>query len=266
MKNAKLIFFSLMVCAFCSCRTNKNITYFKDIPDSLYLEGKDVQAAAFRDPLIQPNDLLQISIATLEPAINAMLNSETPSASTVQPGDNGTQGGSSSSASGFLVDKDGFIELPIIGKIKLTGLTTAQARDSIHHRVAVFYKAPVVNVKFSNFSITVLGEVARPATYIVPNEKVSILDAIGMAGDLTIYGKRENILLVRDSLGQKKFVRFNLNTSATIQSPFFYLRQGDLVYVEPNKSKIQSTDAAKIRTYSLLVSVAAVLVALITRF
>jgi polysaccharide export outer membrane protein len=263
-KLSTVLFFSLIAISLLSCRTNKNITYFKDISDSLYLNPQIVSTAKFEDPKIRPNDILQVSIITLEPIINEMLNTEGTSSFSVQPGTTNTST-SSPSINGFLVDKDGYIELPVVGKIKLTGLTTAEARDFIHKKVEIFYKSPVVNVRFTNFTITVLGEVIRPATYVVPNEKVSILDAIGMAGDLTIYGKRENILLIRDTSGYKQFIRFNLNSSSVITSPYFYLKQGDMVYVEPNKSKIETTDAAKIRNYSLLISLAALVVTIITR-
>jgi polysaccharide export outer membrane protein len=124
----------------------------------------------------------------------------------------------------------------------------------------------VVSVRFANFNITVLGEVARPATYVVPNEKVSILDAIGMAGDLTIYGKRENVLLIRDSLGIKKMMRFDLNSTSTLLSPYFYLRQGDVVYVEPAKSKIAASDAVKTRNITLLGAGLSLLIVIFSRF
>jgi polysaccharide export outer membrane protein len=243
-KQLSIIFFLLVICTCLSCRVNKNIPYFKDISDSLYAKPRTIDATQFTNPKIQPNDIIQVSILTLDEAVNTMLLSQS-SAFSVQP--SASSGGQIGAApvSGFLVDKDGQIELPIIGKIKLGGLTTAKARDTIHQRVAIFYKDPVVNVKFTNFSVTVLGEVKSPATYIVPNEKVSILDAIGLAGDLTIFGKRENVLLIRDSSGQKQFTRFNLNSASIVKSPYFYLRQGDLVYVEPNKSRVEATDDPK---------------------
>jgi polysaccharide export outer membrane protein len=250
-----------------SCRTPRNIVYFKDVPDSVYLSSKAVTATKFSDPRIQPNDIVQVVILTLDPAINAMLNTESTAATSTQPatGTSNAQG-ASGQVNGFLVDKDGNIELPIIGKINIKGLTTAEARDSIHNKVAVYYKDPVVNVKFNNLSVTVLGEVSRPATYFVPNEKVSILDAIGMAGDLTIYGRRENILLVRDSLGQKRFARFNLNSSSIVNSPYFYLQQGDIVYVEPSTAKADAIDVPRRNSnYALIISAITLIITILTR-
>lgn len=254
----------LFILILSSCTTNKNITYFKDIPDSLYRITHNIAQAPFTDPLIQPGDLLQISILTLDPAANNVLTPSNSSNFTVQPGSSG--GNTPSAITGFLVDKDGYIEIPIAGKVKLSGLTTSEARDSINKVVSEFYKGPVVNVRFANFSVTVLGEVARPATYVVPNEKISILDAIGMAGDLTIFGKRENVLLIRDSAGQKQFTRFDLNSSETFTSPYFYLKQGDMVYVEPNKSKVASTDAVRTRNVTIVASALTVLITIISRF
>lgn len=259
------IFFLCAMLLFASCRVNKNIAYFKDVPDSLYLSSRDVATVPFTDPVIKPNDILQVSILTLDPVVNAMLNTESTTSFTVQPGSANAQA-TSPQVNGFLVDRDGNLELPIVGKVKVAGLTTSVARDSIHNRVELYYKKPVVNVKFTNFTVTVLGEVAHPSTYVVPNEKVSILDAIGMAGDLTIFGKRENVMLIRDTLGQKQFIRFNLNSSSTISSPYFYLRQGDVVYVEPGKARVEGTDAAvKARNYSLIISLTALIITIISR-
>ncbi|MBC8035162.1 MAG: polysaccharide biosynthesis/export family protein [Chitinophagaceae bacterium] len=247
-----------------SCSTNKKITYFQDIPDSLYISSHNLPVNSFKDPVIQPNDILQITILTLDPEANNILTSANSASFSVQPGSSNNPA-AAQPITGFLVDRNGFIELPVVGKIKLAGLTTADARDSIHDLVGRFYKGPVVNVRFTNYSITVLGEVARPATYVVPNEKLSIMDAIGIAGDLTIYGKRENVLLVRDSAGQKQFVRFNLNSSATFSSPYFYLKQGDMIYVEPNKSRITSSDATTNRNITLAASGISVLIILLSR-
>ena len=247
-----------------SCGTNKKITYFKDIPDSLYESAKNINSFPFRDPVIQTSDILQISILTLDPQANNVLTTANTSSYAVQPGSSITPAGTTPVA-GFLVDNTGQVELPVIGKIKVAGLTTSAARDSIHNKVAAYYKDPVVNVRFANFNITVLGEVARPATYVVPSEKISILDAIGMAGDLTIYGKRENVLLIRDSSGTKQTIRFDLNSTSTLASPYFYLRQGDLVYVEPGKNKIAASDAARTRNITLLASGFSVLIVLFSR-
>ena len=254
-----------VVCAVSSCSTNKKISYFRDIPDSVFLQARDIQTASFAEPLIQTNDILQVAILSLDPQLNNMLTAASSVAFSVQPTSSNLPGGASP-ISGFLVDSKGIIELPVIGRIKVSEMSTAAARDLIHDRVAEYYKNPVVNVRFANFNVTILGEVAKPATYVVPSEKISVLDAIGMAGDLTIFGRRENVLLIRDSAGQKKYVRFDLNSSNIFNSPYFYLRQGDVIYVEPGKSKIVSSDARKTRNIALLASGLSVLIVLLSKF
>jgi polysaccharide export outer membrane protein len=256
--------FLLSALLISACSSTKNITYFKDVPDSIYLVAKNVPSPVFQDPIIQSNDLLQISFLTLDPQANTVLTNTNSGSFTVQPGTSSSPT-TPGSISGFMVDRNGEIEIPVVGKIKVSGMTTAVARDSIHSKVSLYYKNPVVNVRFANFNITVLGEVARPATYVVPNEKVSVLDAIGMAGDLTIYGKRTNVMLVRDSVGQKQFIRFNLNSAETFNSPYFYLKQGDVVYVEPSKSKIATTDGVRTRNFALIASGVSLLMVIISR-
>src|SRR5690606_13432793 len=148
----------------------------------------------------------------------------------------------------------------LIGKVQVVGLTTYQAREKITKLAEQYYKDPTVQVRFANFKVTVLGEVTRPATYTVPNEKVTVLDALGLAGDMTIYGKRENVLLVREQNGQKELVRLNLNDSEVFSSPYFYLRQNDVIYIEPGKAKAAANNAARTQTFAIIVSLVSVLI------
>ncbi|MNR15448.1 SLBB domain protein [compost metagenome] len=122
-----------------------------------------------------------------------------------------------------------------------------------------------MQVRYANFKVTVLGEVARPASYVLPNEKVSLLDALGMAGDLTIFGKRENILLIRDIDGKKEFARLDLNSSQVFNSPFYYLKQNDVIYVEPNKGKAASLNQARTQTFAVIGTALSVLIVLFSR-
>jgi len=249
-----------------SCSTPRNITYFKDIPDTI--RERSMQLASFVTPTIQPDDILQVTIQTLDAGTTSILNqanSMFPSNSSAVSAIPGAPASTPNISNGYLVDKNGYVLLPIIGKVMVAGQTTDLVRDEIRKAAEQFYKDPVVNVRFANFKITVLGEVARPSAYVMPNEKVTILDAIGMAGDLTIFAKRENVLLIRDNNGKKEFVRFNLNDSKMFASPYFYLHQGDVVYVEPHKSKVTSTDMAQVRTVSILASVMSVVIIAISR-
>lgn len=245
-----------------SCATPKNVKYFMDVPDSS--ATKQIEQAIYKTPLIQVDDILQVTIQTLDPGTTALLNQQSAATwPTYAP--QGTSSIPGNNISGYLVDKDGNIVLPLIGKMNVKGKSTEDVRTLVTEKAAQFYKDPVVNVRFVNFKITVLGEVARPSTYVMPNEKVTLLDALGMAGDLTIFGKRENVLLIREKDGKKEFVRFNLNNTNLFASPYYYLQQGDVVYVEPNKSKVVSTDAARLRNITIFSSVVTLLVVILTR-
>lgn len=259
----RLFFFPvimILVVSFASCNTTKNVPYFQNIVDSGVVSLKEI--STFREPTIQPDDILSVSIFTIDPTTSMVinqLNSQAPNNQSMSsPSANGP-------GAGFLVDKNGEIRISIIGKVKLLGLTTFQARDLIESLATKSFNSPNVQVRFSNFKVTILGEVARPATYTIPNEKLTILDALGMAGDLTIYGKRENVLLIRESAGEKQFVRLNLNTSQIFESPYFFLKQNDVVYVEPNKGKAASLNVARTQTIALLGTALTVLITLISR-
>lgn len=247
-----------------SCAAPKNVTYFQDVPDTL--RQKMVEMSAYNTPVIQPDDILQVSIQTLDPATTALLSQQNTNTWPTIGATAGVAGNPTAiNVSGYLVDKEGYVILPLIGKVMVSGKTTDAIRDEIRTKAAEYYKDPVVTVRFANFKITVLGEVARPSTYVMPSEKVTLLDAIGIAGDLTIFGKRENVMLIRDNNGKKEFVRFNLNNSNIFTSPYFYLHQGDVVYVEPNKAKVASTDMARVRRLSILATALSLLIVIATR-
>lgn len=276
-KNLRLsyigILFGLLVLFFSSCKSYKKIAYFKDVPDSIYKTPYVIDSNQFVDPLIQPNDVLKIDIQTLDPGLSgipgnggtsgiaALSNSSAISSMLGMPA---TPGATDNGTSGYLVDKNGEVDIPIAGKIKVGGLTTAEARDAITKVASTYFVTPVVNVQIINFKVTVIGEVMRPGQYTIQDEKASILDAIGMAGDLTIYAKRENVLLVRTVKNKKEFIRFDLNSSELFKSPYFYLKQGDMIYVEPGKSKAAMTDAAEARHISLITSISTVAIVLIS--
>ncbi|MBS1746346.1 MAG: polysaccharide biosynthesis/export family protein [Bacteroidetes bacterium] len=251
------ISFALIITIFSACDTYKNIPYFKDVPDSSVMLVKTPQ---FKEPVIQPDDIMVITIQTIDPEANALLN-KTGTSTAALNGSSGL-GPSQPAITGYRVDKLGNIELPFAGMVHLAGLTTFDARDTIANIISKFYKNPTVDVRFANYKVTVLGEVTRPATYIVPNERITIFDALGLAGDLTIYGKRENVLLMRDTLGEKKLIRLNLNSKDIISSPYFYIKQNDVVYVEPNKAKLATLDAYKTRLYAIIASALTVAIVL----
>ncbi|PUZ26242.1 hypothetical protein DCC81_18635 [Chitinophaga parva] len=263
-----------VVFSMVACSSAKRMGYFQDVPDSL--TSKAVAQAVYKSPTVQVDDILQITVQTLDPGATMAIN-QPNSASWPLAGSgaaSGTPGGGTGAAvvpntgsavSGFLVDHDGNIELPLVGKVQVKDKTTDEVRELVRQKAAQFYKDPVVNVRLANFKITVLGEVNRPSTYIMPSEKVTLLDALGMAGDMTIYGRRENVMVIREENGQKQFARFDLNNSNLFTSPFYYLKQGDVVYVEPNKQKVTGTDVSAVRRISIITAVTTLAIVLLTR-
>jgi len=261
LRNTTGLIVVLLFLSLTSCVSNKNIAYFKDI--QTVKQAKLDSAATFTEPIIQADDVLSISIFTLNPQNGAIVNQ----AATTQLLGGGTNSSASAQqVTGFLVDKNGEIELALIGKIKVAGLTTYQARELVREKVSIDYKNPNVQLRFANFKISVLGEVNAPSAYTLPNEKVSILDALSLAGDLTIYGRRDNILIIRDNGGKKEFARLNLNSSNTFNSPFYYLKQNDVIYVEPNKAKASANNAAQLQILGVVTSVISIVVLAISAF
>jgi polysaccharide export outer membrane protein len=241
---------ALMLALFASCGTAQKAVYLSDLDTARI---NQLATADFVEPLIQTDDILSISVQTIDPAASAALNQ-------IQA----TAGGSTS---GFLVDKQGYIEMPMLGKVKVAGLPTTDAKEVIRTQAGKYYKDPTIQVRFANYKITILGEVARPASYTMPNEKVTVFDAISLAGDLTIYGKRENVMLIRNADGGKKdIVRLDLTSSDLISSPYFYLKQNDVLYVEPTKARVAVNNAPRNQMISIGISIVGVLLAIYSRF
>jgi polysaccharide export outer membrane protein len=249
-----------------SCSSTKKIKYFQDIADSGQL--KTIAKAEYIEPKILVDDILTINIQTIDP------QSSLPVAAGNITGSNVTPVGAAalfsnvgaSSPSGYLVDKEGTVNISIVGKVKLAGLTTFEATQAIQTAVNKYYKDATVNVRFANFKINVTGEVLRPGTYTMPNEKVTILDALAVAGDLTIFGKRENVLLIRDNPdGTRTPYRINLKSSNIMSAPCFYLRQNDFIYVEARKAKSDATDAAQTKYISIAGTILSLIIVFATR-
>lgn len=212
-----------------SCASTKNVVYFNNVKDTSFYSGNiDKQ-----NP-IRTNDILSIVISSANADASAPFNLQN---SNVSRATNVT--GSNTEAGGYLVNTNGNIELPMLGAIKAAGLTKDQLRESIVNLILSkkLLIDPIVDIRFLNYEVTVLGEVNRPTVIPVPNEKISLLKAIGLAGDLTIYGKRENVLLIREENGKKITRHINLNSSNFFNSPYYYLQPNDVIYVEPNKQK-----------------------------
>ena len=255
-----LLFLSFYVI---SCSTAKKVKYFADIPDSGQL--KAIVTTPYLDPKIQGDDILTIIVSTTDLTATQSINLGNIAVSGLSPSIASATSGPPV-VSGYLVNKEGNVELPILGKINLLGLSTGEAAEVIRKRAENFYKEPTVIVRYANFKVTVTGEVARPSIYVMPSEKVTILDALSIAGDLTIYGKRDNILLLRENAdGSKTPYRINLTNTHLIDEPYYYLRQNDYIYVEPSKGKVAANDIQQTRNIAILSSIVTVLIVIISR-
>lgn len=237
-----------------SCVSAKKTVYFYDVKDTTFYQGEEEGDAS-----IQKNDILSISISSLNPEASAIFN--TPNNFVIS---STTSAGSNAQSSGYLVNSDGNIQLPILGNFKAAGITKQQLKDNITKTILdkKLLIDPIVNIRHLNFEVTVIGEVAHPTVITVPSEKISLVKAIGLAGDLTIYGKRENVLLIREEDGKKKTRHINLNSSNFFNSPYYYLRPNDVVYVEPNKTRIAQSGRTQQLAPILLSSLSIIVIVL----
>ena len=230
-----LLLYSFIIGAFLSsCNTSKKITYFENVKDTVFYTSQGETNFS-----IKPNDILSITISSANEEASLAFNPHLKNSIRST-----TATGSSSEPGGYLVNSEGVIFLPFLGKIKVAGLTKEQLKDNITNMILSkkLLVDPLVEIRYLNYEVTVLGEVARPTVITVPSEKISLLKAIGLAGDLTIYGQRENVLLVREEGGKKITRHINLNSKDFFESPYYYLQPNDVVYVAPNKVRmVQAT-------------------------
>lgn len=233
MKRRPYLIVAILI-TFTSCVSTKQAVYFNNVSDTTV---KTVNAAF--EPVIQKNDILQITVSCLNPQEAIIYNLPNASSSATPA--------AGAAASGFLVNQQGYIQYPVFGAVKAEGLTTKALTDTLRNQFETrkLLVDPVVNIRFLNYRVTVLGEVAKPAVVNVTSEKISILEALGMAGDITVYGKKDNVMLIREVDGQRTIRRLNLNEGAIFTSPYYFLQPNDIVYVEPNKSKVASADRSR---------------------
>ncbi len=219
----------LIICFLSSCVSKKEIIYFQNAKDFETIVDTDTFEAK-----LKIGDILSIYISTINPLVAAPYNI------TMNTGGGG--GGGQSQTVGYLIDLEGNIDYPVLGKVKLIGLTIEEARQLLKKKFEEgnLLKDPVVIIRITNFRITIAGAVNGPGVYQVPGERISILEALGMAGDLSIQGRRDNILIVRDFNGTKTYSRVDLTSKEIFNSPVYYLTQNDYVYVEPNTALIST--------------------------
>jgi len=234
--NRFFILFLVLVTLMSSCTTRK-VAYFQNVKDATYKSSLPVVEAP-----LQSNNILTITISSLNAEASAIFN---PPTNTVQRLA-GASGGDMLGG-GYLIDADGNIQLPLLGNIHAAGLTKTELKNKITDLInqKKLLIDPVVDIRLLNYEVTVLGEVGKPTVITVPSEKISLLKALGLAGDLTIYGRRENVLLIREEAGEKVVRHINLTSPDFLNSPYYYLQPNDVVYVEPNRAKVASASRSQ---------------------
>ena len=257
MKNYLILFVSVLL--LCSCASTKNVPYFQNA-DQVILE----QSRLLYDAKIMPKDILSITVSTVNPEAAKPFNLSVP---TTYSNSNLTTY-SYGSLQTYLVDNEGHIDFPIVGSMKVGGLTKNECEKMVRDKIMPYLNKnenPIVTVRMINYKISVLGEVNKPGMFTVSNEKINILEALAQAGDLTIYGVRDKVKLIReDASGQKEIHTLNLNDANIINSPYYYLQQNDIVYVEPNKVKARNSGIGQstslwLTSTSILISLASLM-------
>ncbi|WP_369765666.1 polysaccharide biosynthesis/export family protein [Flavobacterium sp. WC2429] len=238
----------LMVLLLFSCASRKDVVYYQDI-DSITNQEKTNSY----EVKIQADDLLMITVFGEDPEIALPFNLKSPTVSA-------SSGGQSPLS--YLVDANGTIDFPVLGSLKVSGLTRSEMLKMLQDKIKVYIKNPIINLQITNFKVSVQGEVNAPGTYPIASNRITLIEALTMARDLTIYGKRNNILIIREVDGVKSYNRVDITKAGFINSPFYYLAQNDVIYVEPNKSKIGA--AAVGPSTGLIFSVTSLLIAVIT--
>lgn len=262
MKLYKLMVPAALLMLACSCNNNKTVLpYFADI--ATVQEG--VLPVDDYRPVIKPDDelIILVSAENLEAAAQFNLSAYTP------PSEDGAANlGTQTMVQTYRVDSKGDISFPGLGTIHVQGMTLEDLRDYLVKRISQYVEKPDVFVRFADFKVVVAGEVTEPGRYTINSTRYSLLDALADAGDLTPYGERNNVLLIREEDGQRKYVHLDLNSSETLTSPYFYLRQNDYIYVSPNKvrqsnSKYDQNNAYKLTIVSTIVSAASVVASMV---
>lgn len=258
-KKILLLFFCTIVLS--SCVSRKKIVYLQDISST------DISAKLAYESRLKPDDLLMIIVSSAgspEAAADFNLPVVGVTGSTVNGSIDATNG--QLRVQTYLVDSEGNIEFPVLGTVKLGGLTRVEAVKVLKDKLLIYLKDPIINMRIVNYEVTVSGEVIRPGTFNIQTERITLPEALSLAGDMTIYGNRENVLIMREINGQKTYNYVDMTKAEFINSPFYYLTQNDWVYIEPNKTKINSSAVGPNITVAIsAVSVLIALAAILTR-
>ncbi len=232
------------VLLFAACAAPQKTIYFaENTPNDVSVQVQRIER--LKEITVQPEDILAIHVTTIsslaeKTPVSIFNDGGTSFNITASAGAGGAAGGSQNT--GYLVDPNGLIDFPVVGKIKVEGLNLRQVKDLIAQKLKEYVKDPVVEAVILNYKVTVLGEVSHPGSVTAPNHKLSVIDAIAAAGDIPITGRKDNVLIVRENEGTREFARLNLNSKNVFMSPYYYLKQNDIVYIEPARIRRQQSN------------------------
>lgn len=250
----KITLFSLLTIILFSCKSvPKDIAYFDDLEE--YMAQTESNGSSAYEPIIKNNDQLLITVSSpqIDQAEVAQFN--LPMNTFLAPGE--TIIAQSAAVQTYTVDKYGNINFPTVGKLNLSGKTKSEAVDYIAEKISAYVEEPIVNLQIISYKVTVIGQVLTPGTIKVTDERMTIFEALGAAGDMTIHGNRKNVKVVRENNGKKEEAILDLTKSNILSSPYYYLQQNDIVYVEPNKAKkkeslVGTADTSQIQALSIV--------------
>ena len=231
-----------------SCAPVKDIAYFQKTDTPLKTQKF---ANGLYDAHIKPKDMLSITVVTTQPEASMIYNLLVP---TVGEGANQNALFQQPTLQTYLVDNDGSIDFPVFGKIPVVGLTRKGLETVLMEKLSSAFskETPIVTIRFVNYSVNILGEVSKPGKYDTANERLTIFEGLALAGDMTIYGRRDNVKVLRENPnGSKDYITVNLNDKNVIYSPAYYLEQNDVIYVEPNKSRSRSSNYGTAETFAI---------------
>jgi polysaccharide export outer membrane protein len=244
----------LFVLLFFSCKPREEVVYYQNIDGLAHTEQSNSYEIK-----IQPDDLLLIIVSADDPETAIPFNLSSIS---VPSAYNMMASRGQETMQSYLVEAGGTIDFPVLGKLKVGGLSRSELMQLLESKIGKYIKNPIINIRIMNFKVSVQGEVTLPGTYPVSSERITLIEAISMAKDLTIYGKRDNILVIREVNGVKSYNRVDVTKADFINSPFYYLAQNDVVYVEPNKTRING--AAVGANTGVIISITSLLITVIT--
>ncbi|MDD4515322.1 polysaccharide biosynthesis/export family protein [Massilibacteroides sp.] len=259
---AKILSFLLFTLFLGACAVPKDVVYFQGV-DELTKEQINLLSRQY-EARIQPDDLLSIAVTAPDPTVVTAFNP--PATAYAAQGDEQIR--STESMFTYLVNTDGEINFPILGKIKIGGLTKRDAVELLQEKISKYASNPLVDIRILNYKVTILGDVARPGTIGLKNDRISVLDALGLAGDMNLSANRKNVMLIRETNGVKEYARLDFTDTSLFSSPYYFLQQNDVLYVEPNDAKKKNagysqSDQFKLTIFTTILSTISVISSII---